>query len=72
MDGFVFLTEGLERVNSIQKKLNDAVFLKFASTDNFRDNKEGKKGEGFVRNFKSEKGKHWFNGLDRERVFCCP
>lgn len=58
MDGFVFLTEGLERVNSIQNELNDAVFLKFAGPDNFGTNKEGEKGEGFVRNFKSEKGKH--------------
>jgi hypothetical protein len=63
--GVVFLTEGLKGINSIQKKLNDAILLEFAGSNNFRTNKEGKKGEGFVRNFKSEKGKHWFNGLDR-------
>ena len=65
----VFLTEGLERVNSIQKKLNDAILLEFAGTDNFGTNKKGKKGEGFVRNFKSEKGKHLISGLDREKVY---
>jgi hypothetical protein len=69
LNGFVFLTKGLERVYSIEEKLNDAILFKFAGSDNFRTNKEGKKGEGFVRNFKSEKGKHWFNGLDREIVY---
>ena len=71
MDPFVFSTEGFERVNSIQKKLNDAILFEFAGTDNFGTKKQGKKGEGFVRNFKSEKGKHWFSGLDRERVCGC-
>jgi hypothetical protein len=64
----VFLTEGLERVNSIQKKLNNAILLEFAGSDNFGTKKKNKKGEGFVRNFKSEKGKHVINGLDREIV----
>ena len=58
MDPFVFSTEGFERVNSIQKKLNDAILLEFAGSDDFRTQKESKKGEGFVRNFKSEESKH--------------
>jgi hypothetical protein len=65
----VLSTEGLEGINSIQNELNDAVLLKFAGTDNFGTNKKSKKGEGFVRNFKSEKGKHLINGLDREIVY---
>jgi len=65
----VFLTEGLEGIYSIKEKLNDGVLLKFAGSDNFGTNKEGKKGECFVRNFKSEKGKHWFSGLDRVIVY---
>jgi hypothetical protein len=54
----VFLTEGLEGINSIQKKLNDAILLEFASSNGFRPEEQSKKGEGFVRNFDSEKGKH--------------
>lgn len=70
-DLVVFSTEGLKRVNSIQKKLNDAILFEFAGSDNFGTKKQGKKGEGFVRNFKSEESKHWFNGLDREIVYGC-
>ena len=69
LEGIIFLTEGLEGINSIQKNLNDAILLEFAGSNGFRTNKEGKKGEGFVRNFKSEKSKHWFSGLDREMVY---
>ena len=58
MEALVFSAEGLEGINSIQNELNDAILLKFAGTDNFGTNKESKKGEGFVRNFKSEKSKH--------------
>jgi hypothetical protein len=68
LEPFVLSAEGLEGINSIQNELNDAVFFKFAGTDNFGTNKESKKGEGFVRNFKSEKGKHVISGLDREIV----
>jgi hypothetical protein len=67
--GVIFLTEGLEGINSIQKNLNDAILLKFAGSNDFRAEEQGKKGEGFVRNFKSEKGKHWFSGLDRVIVY---
>ena len=58
MEPFILSAEGLEGINSIQNELNNAILLKFAGTDNFGANKKGKKGEGFVRNFKSEKGKH--------------
>jgi hypothetical protein len=68
-EGVIFLTEGLKGINSIQKNLNDAILFEFAGTDNFGTKKQGKKGEGFVRNFKSEESKHWFNGLDREIVY---
>ena len=68
-EGIVFLTERLKGINSIQKNLNDAILLKFAGSNGFRTEEQGKKGEGFVRNFKSEKGKHWFSGLDREIVY---
>jgi hypothetical protein len=61
----VFLTEGLKRVDSIQKKLNNAILFEFAGSDDLRTQKESQEGEGFVRNFNSEKGKHWFSGLDR-------
>jgi hypothetical protein len=65
----VFLTEGLKRVNSVQKNLNNAILFKFAGSNGFRTKEQNKKGEGFVRNFNSEKGKHWFSGLDREIVY---
>ena len=51
--------------------MNNAILLEFAGTDNFGTKKQSKKGEGFVGNFKSEKGKHLINGLDRERVYGC-
>jgi hypothetical protein len=69
LEALVLSTEGLEGINSIQNELNDAILLKFAGTDNFGTNKQGKKGECFVRNFKSEKGKHLISGLDREIVY---
>jgi hypothetical protein len=65
----ILSAEGFEGINGLKDELNDAILLKFAGTDNFGTNKKGKKGEGFVRNFKSEKGKHWFSGLDREIVY---
>jgi hypothetical protein len=69
LEALILSAEGLEGINSIQKKLNDAILFKFAGTDNFGTNKESKKGEGFVRNFKSEKSKHLISGLDREIVY---
>jgi hypothetical protein len=69
LEPFVLSAEGLEGINSIKDELNDAILLKFAGTDNFGTNKQSKKGEGFVRNFKSEKGKHLISGLDREIVY---
>ena len=72
MEPFILSAEGLEGINGIKDELNDAILLKFAGTDNFGTNKKGKKGEGFVRNFKSEKSKHLISGLDRVKVFCCP
>ena len=68
MEPFILSTEGLQGINSIKDELNNTVLLEFAGTDNLGTNKQGKKGEGFVRNFKSEKGKHVINGLDREIV----
>ena len=58
MEALVLSAEGLEGINGIKDELNNAILLEFAGTDNFGTKKEGKKGEGFVRNFKSEKGKH--------------
>ena len=69
LEALVLSTERLQGINGIKDELNDAVLLKFAGSDNFGTNKESKKGEGFVRNFKSEESKHWFNGLDREIVY---
>jgi hypothetical protein len=72
LEALILSTKGLQGINSIKDELNDAILLKFAGTDNFGTNKQGKKGEGFVRNFKSEKGKHLISGLDREIVYGCP
>jgi hypothetical protein len=58
LEALVLSTEGLEGIYSIKDELNNTVLLKFAGTDNFGTNKQSKKGEGFVRNFKSEKSKH--------------
>jgi hypothetical protein len=58
LEFIVFRTERFKGINSIQKKLNNAILLEFAGPDNFGTKKQGKKGEGFVRNFKSKKGKH--------------
>jgi hypothetical protein len=58
LEALVLSAEGLEGINGIKDELNNAILLEFAGTDNFGTKKEGKKGEGFVRNFKSEKGKH--------------
>jgi hypothetical protein len=55
---FILSAEGLQGINGIEDELNDAILLEFAGTDNFGTNKQGKKGEGFVGNFKSEKSKH--------------
>jgi hypothetical protein len=59
LEALILSTEGLEGINGIQNELNNTVLLEFAGTDNFGTNKKGKKGEGFVRNFKSEKSKHF-------------
>lgn len=72
MNLIILRPEGLQRVNSVEEKLNDTVGLQFAGSDDFRTKKQGKKGECFVRNFKSEESKHWFNGLDREKVYGLP
>ena len=58
MEALVLSTERLQGINGIKDELNDAVLLKFAGSDNFGTNKESKKGEGFVRNFKTKNGKH--------------
>lgn len=59
LDLVVFRTEGLQRVNSIQDELNNAVGLKFAGSNNFGANKQGKEGKSFVGNFKTKNSKHW-------------
>jgi len=58
LEALVLSTERLQGINGIKDELNDAVLLKFAGSDNFGTNKESKKGEGFVRNFKTKNGKH--------------
>ena len=72
MDLIILRPEGLKGINSIHKQLSKAILLEFAGPDNFGTKKQNKKGEGFVGNFKSEKGKHWISGLDREKVCGLP
>jgi len=68
-DLVVFSTEGLQGIDSIQKKLNNAILFKFAGTNNFRTQKQSEKGKSFVGNFKTKKSKHLISGLDREKVY---
>jgi hypothetical protein len=68
LEFIVFRTERFKGINSIQKKLNNAVLLEFAGSNNFRANKQYKEGKSFVGNFKTKNGKHRFSGLDREKV----
>ena len=70
-DLIILSAEGLQRVNSIQKKLNDVILLEFASCDDLGTQKESKKDKSFVGNFKTKKSKHWISGLDREIVYGC-
>jgi hypothetical protein len=58
LDLIILRPEGLEGIDSIKKKLNNAILLKFAGSNNFGTKKQSKKGKSFVGNFKSEKGKH--------------
>ena len=71
-DLVVFSTEGLQGIDSIQKKLNNAILFKFAGTNNFGTKKEGEKGKSFVGNLKTKKSKHLISGLDREKVYGLP
>jgi hypothetical protein len=48
--------------------LNNAILFEFAGSDDLRTQKEGEKSKGLIGDFDTKKGKHWFNGLDREIV----
>jgi hypothetical protein len=61
--------KGLKGINSIHKQLSNAILLEFAVSNNFRSNKQSKKGKSFVGNFKTKNGKHLISGLDREIVY---
>ncbi len=60
LDLIVFRTEGLQRVNSVEDQLNDAIRLQLARSDDFRSQKESKEGKRFVGNFKTKNSKHWY------------
>ena len=71
MDFVVLRPEGLEGINSIQKKLNKTIGLEFTGSKNFRTNKQNKEGKRFVGNFKTKNSKHRISGLGREKVYGC-
>lgn len=58
LEFIVFRTEGFQGIYGIKKKLNNAILLKFAITNNFRTNKKSHKGKCFVGNFNTQKGNH--------------
>jgi hypothetical protein len=65
----IFPTGQFEEGNKTQKELNEAIRLKFTDTNCLRTKKQAEVSKRFVRKFNSKKGKHWFNGLDREMVY---
>jgi hypothetical protein len=59
VDLVVFLTQGLQSTHSVSKKLDDAIGLELAFTDDFGGKKKDEESDGLNGDLEAKNGKHW-------------